>query len=407
MAGEHSVLSPSKGEMILSCAAALGASRGEPNPPSEYAAEGTAYHQISAEVLLELQGSIVYTRKTKCEHYVGDVIEADGFKFTIDDENAAYAQKYVDAVRKLPGAQYYEQWVDTSEVVGVPGQGGTIDCVTCDYEHETLHVSDLKFGRGEIVHAEGNKQLLQYGAAALLKWGLLADWKYLHVEIHQPRVNHYSEHTYPVEEVLAWMGANREKFRLSYHLYENPQDIKPEHFNPTDKGCRWCPIKAKCAARANKMLDLFPIMPDGRVHAVAGFEFDDLALAHARDRVETIEAWCADIKKEAHHRAVVLGKQLPGWKVVQGRRGNRKWDPDQVNAATGQLFTLLQQAAYKPREVISPTDAEKAFKKAKYDFAIMAPFITQSEGALSLERDDSPKPVVAAGLEFPIQEPTA
>jgi len=407
MSGEHSILSPSKGAMILRCAAALAAGKGEPNLPSEYAAEGTAYHQVAAEVLSALQNE-PYDHQNQWQHcagHVGQVVEADGFKFTIDEENAAYAQTYVDAIRRIPGVQLYEVRLDTSAVTGVVGQGGTGDAVTLDYEHDTIHVDDLKFGRGEVVFAEKNEQLIQYGAAALLKYALMHDWKFVKLGIHQPRLNHYSEHVLTVAEVHAWIAENKPKFQRAYALYQDPSKITAADYVPGEKQCRWCPIRGKCAARANQFLAQFPVSPPGPPQP-AVVTLTDEALAAARDRVDAIEQWCADIKAEAHTRAVMLGKHLPGWKVVNGRAGNRKFDNTEL--AEVQMKSDIGDAAYKPLAIITPAEAEKQYKKAKKDVSVLVPMISQAEGAKSLVRDDSPKQAVAvAQVEFPIQEPAS
>ena len=386
MAGEHSVLSPSKGEMILNCAAALGASKGIVDAPSKYAAEGTAYHAVAAEAL---------AADLECAAWVGRMLEADGFNFVIDEENAAHAQRYVDNVRALGGVQFYEQKLDTSDVVGVPGQGGTTDAVILDFENDTIRIRDLKFGQRP-VYAAGNKQYLQYGAAALMKYALLHDWKFLEVGTEQPRINHFDTHTYTVEEVWKWIAANLKKFQRAYHLYEHPEEITAADFNPTEKGCEWCPIRGSCAARNQKFVDMFP-----KVSAKPLIHMSNADLGKARTLVEKFEAWASSIKAEAHRRAVEQGEKLPGWKVVQGRKGNRKWEGEGVE---NRLEDELGEDAYKPREIISPAEAEKRFKKAKLDFSVMAPFITQSEGALSLEREDTAKPEIKTGVEFPLQE---
>ncbi len=399
MSGTHSVLSPSKGAMILRCAASLAAGKNVPNTSSEYAAEGTAYHDIAARVLDGLgNGGPGYST---CAAYVGAVIEADGYKFTIDEENAAHAQKYVDAIRRIPGAQYYEVRLDTSDVVGVPGQGGTGDAVVLDFEHDTIHVEDLKFGRGEVVHAEKNEQLIQYGAAALRKFALSHDWKFVKLGIHQPRINHYSEVTYTVEALESWVRMNRERFQLAYALWEDPTKLLAEHFVPGDKQCRWSPIHSSCGPRNDRFLAMFPISQP----KAAATTLTDAALAAARDRVDAIEQWCSDIKAEAHTRAVMLGRTLPGWKVVNGRAGNRKW-ADEEKAKDLLVNTLgLGEKAYKPKEIVTPAAADKLVKNPA-DKLVLAQHVTQAEGSKSLVRDDSPKQAVAAGgVEFPVQEP--
>jgi hypothetical protein len=406
MSGTHAILSPSKGAMILRCAAALAAGKGVKDTPSEYAAEGTAYHEIAAKVLQGLQDG---TPGSTCENYVHAVVMADGFKFTIDEENAAHAQTYVDAIRRLPGTQYYEVRLDTSEVVGVPGQSGTGDAVTLDFDNDTIHVDDLKFGRGEVVFAEKNEQLIQYGAAALNRFALLHDWKKIRLGIHQPRLSHYSWAEYTVDEIRAWVEANKPKFQLAHALYTDPTKLELSHFVPGDKQCRWCPIRGNCGPRTDVFLQQFPITepgdhPPSALQKAAASTLTDAELAAARDRVDAIEQWCSDIKAEAHTRGVLLGRTLPGWKVVNGRMGNRKFSDPELAEAT--MVVDIGEDAYKPKEIVTPTEAAKRYKKAKKDFAVLEGMISQAEGSKSLVRDDSPKQAVASNMtEFPVQAP--
>jgi hypothetical protein len=411
VSGTHAILSPSKAAMILRCAAALAAGKGAPNPPSEYAAEGTAYHEISARALTALQDLDTQDAPDAfagwaCEHWVGQVVEADGFKFTIDEDNAAHAQKYVDAIRRLPGQQFYEVKLDISEVVGVAGQYGTADAITLDYDTSTIHVDDLKFGRGEIVDAHDNEQLLTYGAAALAKYDYLWEWHFVKVGIHQPRVNHYSDQVWAVDKLLEWVAASRPRFQRAYALYEDPAKVTAADYGPSEKGCRWCPIRGSCAARTKKVLDMFPLDDRGAPKTqLTPSKLMDFELGVARDRVEEVEQWCKDIKEEAHKRAIA-GRAIPGWKLVQGRKGNRRWT-DEALAET--VLTLhLEHEAYT-KKLISPSDAEKKLKKhVPTAWAEIQANISQAEGSLSLERESVSKPAVDRPMvEFPLAEPLA
>ncbi|MBP8231764.1 MAG: DUF2800 domain-containing protein [Rhizorhabdus sp.] len=391
MAGQHATLSPSSAHRRILCPGSLAASKGAPNESSIYAAEGTAYHDIAARALC-------YHKS--CLDYVGRTFTADGYEFTITDEDAGHAQTYVDAIRRLPGIQHYEMRLDTSPVVGVPGQGGTGDAVTLDLDHATVHVDDLKFGRGEIVNAQGNAQLLEYGAAALMMFAEVAEWKYLRVAIHQPRVNHYSEWIYPIEEVLQWVRENQPIEQQAYRLWESgsPDEIRAA-MAPSEKACRWCPIKGTCAARAEYMMAQFPID-----HPTTILEMSDAQLADARNKVADMQDWCSAVEAEALRRALA-GVELPGWKLVDGKKGARKWTDAQH--AEARLLAALKDAAYKPREIITPTEAEKRMKKAKALAAWeeIQCIIEQADGKKSLAPADDPRVAIAVTpVEFGLDE---
>jgi hypothetical protein len=102
---------------------------------------------------------------------------------------------------------------------------------------------------------------------------------------------------------------------------------------------------------------------------------------------------------------VMLGRHLPGWKVVNGRAGNRKFTD--AEAAERQMVADIGEAAYKPKEIVTPTEAEKRYKKARLSMEVaLGHLIVQAEGSKSLVRDDSPKQAVASNMvEFPVQAP--
>jgi hypothetical protein len=388
---EHSILSPSSAHRRVRCPGSLAACKGITGETSEYAAEGTAYHEVAADVLAAPED---WSRN--CADWIGQEIEIDGFKFIIDAENAAYAQVYVDAIRRIPGALLVEVRLDTSSVVGVDGQGGTGDAIVLDYEHHIIHVNDLKFGRGEIVYANGNEQMLEYGAAALHMFQDVGEWAFVKVAIHQPRVDHYDEKLYSIRELEDWVHAHRPLEQRAFELYEHgtPEQIRAA-LVPGDKQCRWCPIKGSCAARSEAMLVQFPV-----IGAPVNIEMTDAEIGAARDRVDDIERWCSEIQAESLRRALV-GRAIPGWKLVAGRAGARKWADDQMNRVEGCLKTVLGDGAYKPSVLISPADAEKKLKKIPETWALVLPAITQADGTKALARlDDRRDALVVSTVEF-------
>ncbi len=174
----HALLSPSKAHMWLACSGALAAGKDiPPSPPSRYASEGTAYHDVARRALVE---------NKDCNRYVGDKYEVEGFKFTIDADNAEFAQQYVDQIRALPGKRLVEVDLEYSHLLGLPkvvpdGVGdepfsrqpvaaGTGDSVNIDYDAKVIYVTDLKFGRGDIVYAKENPQLRLYGIVTVIKY---------------------------------------------------------------------------------------------------------------------------------------------------------------------------------------------------------------------------------------------
>lgn len=99
---------------------------------------------------------------------------------------------------------------------------------------------------------------------------------------------------------------------------------------------------------------------------------DDEHLAICMDAVDQVEGWCKAVRARTERR-LLDGAQLPGWKLVQGKQGNRQWtDPEEAEKLL-KSFRLKKEEMYD-YTLISPTTAEK----------------------LTLEVDDKGKPLIGA-----------
>lgn len=389
---DHSVLSPSGAPRRVRCAGSLAACKGVPNPATVYGAEGTAYHLVAATALLNnCDAASAWTDYIE-PSTDGKHIAVDGFDIAITEDNLAHVNTYLEAVRRLPGTRMVEVRVDTSPVVGVPGQSGTADCLTLDFENATIHVDDLKFGQGVQVYCKLNEQLLEYAAAALEMYREFHDWQFIRVGIHQPRINHYDEHTYTLEEVETWVKYTRPVEQLAYRLWESgtPEEIYAE-LVPGPKQCQFCPIKGTCRKRTESIVEQFPTTPK------VDLQMSDADIAAAYARVAEIESWCHDISVEALRRART-GAAMPGFKLVAGRKGDRKWfDAGTVEPV---LVAALGDAAYQPRSIITPPAAEKLLKKAKPDFweTVNNQIVSEDGKLMLVSKDDRRAAVAAPGL---------
>jgi phosphopantothenoylcysteine synthetase/decarboxylase len=103
-------------------------------------------------------------------------------------------------------------------------------------------------------------------------------------------------------------------------------------------------------------------------------DFTDLAvvdtapLAAAMSRVDLVEQWCKAIRAEVERR-LLNAEPVPGFKLVEGRKGNRAWADEKVAEAAMKSLRLTRDQMYDLK-LISPTTAEKLLKKtapAKWD----------------------------------------
>jgi hypothetical protein len=185
----HSRFSASGSAKWFLCAGSIEAESGLPNKSSIYADEGTAAHEL-AEICL--------TMGERASSWVGKQLP-DNNAVTVTQEMADYVQVYVDYVKSKKGMVLVEQYVDFSHVA--PDGFGTCDALVMG--NDTLHVIDLKYGKGVRVDAENNTQALLYAIGAISNHSWMA-FKTIVITIVQPRLDHISEWTLSINEVNAW-----------------------------------------------------------------------------------------------------------------------------------------------------------------------------------------------------------
>ena len=340
---QHSLLSPSAAHRWMRCPASIGAESGLPDRPSKYAAEGTAAHELASKCL-ELEAN--------AEAVIGDTMTVDGFDFVVTADMAHHVNDYCKLVREyaLGGQLLVERRVDFSEAIGVPNSTGTADAVIIHAGR--LTVIDLKFGMGVRVDATENEQLQLYALGALHDYSVMGEFDEIVMVAHQPRLNHVSEWSIP--------SAQLEEFRENARLAAiEALDNREPRFNPGEKQCRFCRAKATCPALKAEISDAV-----GGVASPA--DFADLAVADENDlsrsmaRVELVEHWCKAIRAEVERR-LFAGEAVSGFKLVEGRRGNRAWSDEAAVEKLFKSFRLKQEEMYDLK-LISPTKAEKILK---------------------------------------------
>jgi hypothetical protein len=117
-------------------------------------------------------------------------------------------------------------------------------------------------------------------------------------------------------------------------------------------------------------------------------------------QLDEIEAAITDFRAEALRRAK-LGVIVDGQKLVYGNKGRRQWvDKAKVEAAMSMI--LPPEKMYEPREIISPTTAEKILKK---DYEVLSGLVTQSEPQLRLVPLDHKGEAITPIQFIPTEEP--
>lgn len=386
----HAILSASASHRWLACPGSIALSQGLPDTAGQSALEGTAMHEVAAWCL---------TEGTDAAAYIGRLVKVDkGDSIEIKDHHAALVQTYVDVVRELVattgGTLLVEQRVDYSAVLGVQDSFGTADALIL--AGDTLYVIDLKTGQKD-VSAEDNTQLQLYALGALEDFGLVADFTNAVLMISQPSKRSEPSSWEVSTADLAAFGveasAVAQVAASLLHTKASADEIPPEHLTPGEEQCKYCKAKATCPALRRQISeDVFGEF-DALDTADTPAPIDPAtpeALATTYTKLDLIEEWVKAMRERAYGHAMA-GGDLPGYKLVAGKKGARAW-LDEAQAEGALKSMRLKQDEMYSFKLITPTAAEKLLKDQPKRWGRISTLIGQAEGkpVLALASDKRP-----------------
>ena len=357
---EHSDFGPSQWHRLLRCPAALEAERPFPNTAGIEAAEGTVFHEMVSDCL---------EFGLRPQDWLGYRMKVDGFVIEVDQDMVDFSEDGLFYVRHLmedpETTVYVEKRVDISPWVG-KGQFGTADVTAVNRVNRWIKNFDWKYGM-EPVYPEENDQLYGYSLGFWESYGR-------HVFENDPSG---IEVEFIIEQPRVPGAGGRWKTTMSRVLefgeYAKRQALKARESNPPfvpgTKQCRWCRARSTCGAHAEYILD------------VMGSRFADIDYS-----IETDEPWTLPEIVTPERRSFILknrpmitrflddlhasafqdaklGREVPGFVLVPGRRPARAWKPQAEHKVEAKLKSLVKEGSIYKISVISPAEAEKAVGK--------------------------------------------
>lgn len=402
----HALLSPSGAKKWLSCAASLACEKDIPNTSGKSAVTGTACHTI-AEVHLN-----AYIRGTALplEREVGAYVLDEGkgqIKALISPMKGAVlitadmieqVRKYTDYCKAIIDVATYaklEMRVNLTEVLHPGYEGvetfGTADLVAvlekANTDEHMLIIGDLKTGRHR-VEAKENKQLMLYALGVYRRLKRRYNIKNIRLVIFQPYAGGAAEWDISVEGLELFAKFAQKRALLALDAYSRgKKNLKASDFRPTVEGCQWCRFSEQCAARtktvnsvlAEELEDDFALelTPEQLVS-----EYEKLPLL--RQHIDKVE--------KAMSAALHSGKKVPGYKLVEGRPGNRSWSDEKWVEELAARHNVDMDLLTK-KSVMSPTEAEKVLKGAYARmWAELETKVTRKPGAPCVATADDKRP---------------
>lgn len=382
---------------------------GLPDTSSKYADEGTMAHALSEHIL---RGDAVPEAGTLFRYENHGLLQTG----TVTQDMLGHTGVYIDNITQYAngGELMVEQKLNYATYLGLPRDEawGTSDAVII--KGSEIQVHDLKYGQGEVVSAERNTQMMLYALGALDAFdGLAGDFTHARMVIHQPRVvKAPQEWDCTVEELLAFGAEAKQAVHWAKAAAlgaetKTQAEWEAEYLRPSVDACRWCKAKATCPKLRAEVLETVTM----QVPATAG-DFADLSIpgpAHiaptddawlgaSMGKADLIEGWLKAVRAEVERR-LLAGGAVPGYKLVQGKQGNRAWS-DAAEAEKLLKSFRLKEAEMYDFKIISPTSAEKVLESSPKRWAKAQELITRSDGKPSVAplKDKRPaleiKPVV-------------
>ena len=435
----HALLSASSSKQWLNCPPSARLQERFPNEASPYAQEGTFMHEVGE---YKIRHNYLHESISKPESNEWDSEE-------VEQVTDAYYEFVVSTIEefKKSGQEplpLIEAKLNYTHIA--PGGFGTGDVVIVGKLPDgrgTIHVIDLKSGRGVFVDADHNTQMMLYALGALAAYGYIWGIDVIRMTIVQPRLDNISTFECSRSELEAWGESIKPIARMAY---EGKGEQKAGDW------CKFCRAKAVCKARADEALSLcrkdfvdldaaeavknqfneaafsenIRASPEEKAkskknadgaeentstedntleevtdltapykldHSVPVFKQPGLIplsdLIEILPTLNRINSWIEAVFAYVSSEAINHGVPIQGYKVVEGRSVRTFTDIKAVakTAAENGYTNIYKQ------QLISLTEFEKLMGRKRFA-ELLGQFVIKSHGKLSLVPDSDPRPAV-------------
>lgn len=341
-----------------------------PSPPTIYPVGGSAQHGLN---------EVTIRSGRPPEEWVGkpwstiiDVPEGVSDEL-FDEGNVERCRVWLSFIHEFCDPLHYDLHMEEGVVLSSisPEMFGTADLIAINRDEKHIIIPDYKDGAGKIVNVVTSPQPRFYavGAVDSFDFGFDPSWTVTYGIVQPKAPTPITYHTVKGSDVFEWRGIFRSAYERSKR---DPVRVAGEH-------CHWCRAAGTCEARTNRNRLAMRADFGGAVSGITPETVAKLITVGPE-----IESWLEDVRE--HARTLAERGELPGFELVEGRAGARKWGDE--TAAADELTRLLGNDAYV-RALLTPAAAEK--KLGKDRFEILKQFVVQAAGKPALSPVGSQK----------------
>ena len=296
--------SPSSSSRWIECSGSARLVIGMPNKTNPITDLGSYFHELAAY-------KVNKALKRRCEKPTSVLNNEESDEFT--DEYAKFVMKIVRReMRRDPNAKVLvEERVSIDEFIN--GTFGTCDLGIVS--KGKLYVIDAKFGFKEVSPIK-NKQLSIYALGLISKYGETYGIEKVTLGIYQPRIQRCIQ-TYQTTAKRITKWGNEVLKVVGKEILEGKGQFKIGDY------CGYCPALSHC----RKHLKEFINMQD--LDTKEPNKLTDDELVQVLEQADSVVAFIDSVKEYALSQ-MMEGKEIPNFKVVEGRSNYKFTDEDKV-----------------------------------------------------------------------------
>jgi len=360
----HSKWGASSADRWMNCPASVKLiEKAPPQKSSHYAQEGTCAHELAEIAMVE---------DKPCSHYVGQTMEG----WEVTEEMAEYVQTYVDYVLQASSGINKDLLLEEKFHLNFIREGlfGSNDACVLEFMG-TLEVIDLKYGKGKVVEAVDNKQLMYYALGA----GHGSDFTQIKLTIVQPRVKDpIKSHTITMDEL--------NKYAEELGKAVDATKMDDANFS-AGSHCFFCPAKGICkeqrkSAQKVACMDFGVSEPKTESSLPSAEVMDAKTLRNILEHADGVKKWLDSVQAYAMHK---LEKGLPvdGYKLVKSKVNRKVQSETELKMAFGD--EIYEQ------KLLGIGKLEKKFGKEQ-----VAEFLFKPEAKLTMAKESDKREAVYA-----------